>query len=491
MATSNNDLTGFYQTFYDSFLTTANSLPINSLWVIFVDNIPEIDVSVQDMENWKITNTIKAAQKEAERKKGGIIIAQGVKVIGENNNVVRDGIKNTGYIQGLVSQGREGFPLLNVSFLENNISFTDYFLRPWQVAVSHNSLKDQSLKTNIHIWFLSKMGPKQPLEIRKSITYYNCCPVSINEEEYNYTGSDVYRLRQVQFAFSRYEMEDITPTLLGLIGVNGSKTFFETLGSRLKNELQRQFGQYTIENIVNRAKTFGKDLIAGTATQIVTNVAGKIQDKVEGAITSVESSIRGGATKLVNSVNNVVDNALHNSSTNRSNNLPTTSINQSVAAQVDTQRRIGANKEAFGGYKEKNTNSNDTPIYLKTIDELQRGKPAEVDINKSINQNDYISDSTNIPFKQNSIIANPNDDTVMLNTKLKYNFKKSNPPLNDVRHGDINHEDVIKKINQNDYVSSLQLDQSDKAINDNDIPIRNSIKFTTKSIKQDDTPKYH
>jgi hypothetical protein len=483
----------FYDIFYNSFLTTANSLPINSLWVVFINGIPaNISYYVDSYENWSINNTIKASQTEAQRK-NGIIIAQGVKIVGDSLDVVRDGVKRTGYVQGLVGEGRTGFPLLNIAFLENNVSFTDYFLRPWQIAVSHESLKQQSLKQDITVWFLSRMGAKKDMKLRKAVVYRKCCPVNIDEQEYNYTGSDLYRLRQVQFAFSTYEVTDADSALLSLININGlNNSLMSTLTDRLKNELQRQFGQYTINNLLDRAKTFGAELITGTATQIVTNVAGKIQDKVEGAITSVESSIRGGATKLVNSVNDVVDNALHNSSTNRSNNnLPTATIDQSVAAQVDTQRRIGANKEAFGGYKEKNIRSNDTPVYLKKIEELQRGKPAEVNVNKSINENDYISDSTSIAFKQNNITENPNDDTVMLNTKLKYDFKKTNPPINDVRHGEINHENVIKKINQNDYVSSLQLNQSDKAINENDIPIRNSIKFTTKSIKQDDTPKYH
>lgn len=505
-ATTNNDIgiienlfgksgsDSFYDVFYNSFLTTANSLPINSLWMVFINGIPTaINTYVNSYEKWDVENTTKVAQTEAQRKKG-IIIAQGVKLVGDSLDVTRDGIKNSGYVQGLIGQGRVGFPLLNIAFLENNISFTDYFLRPWQVAVSHESLKNQSLKEDITVWFLSRMGAKRNMAIRKAVVYRKCCPVNIDEQEYNYQGSDLYRLRQIQFAFSTYEMVDVDTTLLSLININGLKN---NLFNSLKNELQRQFGannprQY-INNLVDRAKEFGSQLVTGTATQIVTNVAGKVQDKVENAIQNIERDVRSRATDIVNSVNNYVDNALDNSSKNR---LSTSSklsknISDSVASQVETQRRIGANNAAFGGYVQKNINKDDSPLYAKSIEVQQQGAPAEVNVTIPINQNDTPNTNGSIPFRViTKNISNPNDDTVMLNTKLKYDYKKDNPPMNDVRHGEINHENIVKKIPQNDYVSMLQVNNAGKTINQADIPDRKSITYTVKTIKQDDAPMH-
>jgi len=492
----------FYEAFYSSFLTTANSLPINSLWVVYIESVPSVrtDTILKAFEGWDVNKTLEIAKQEADSsyRKKGIVIAQGVKNIGDSMGVDRVGYKNTGYIQGLVGTGRVGFPLLNISFMENNVSFTDYVLRPWMIAVSHASLKEFSLKTNIHVWFLSKTGARNDLARRKIVTYYDCCPVSIDEEEYNYSGSDSLKQRQVQFAYSRYEMTDADSALLNLINVGGfTSGLLGDLGNKLKKELQRQFGannptQY-INNLVDRAKEFGSDLVTGSATQIVTNVAGKVQGRVENAISSVEKDIRSGTNRLVGNITDSLDSAVGNASTSRSNgsSLPSGGVNKSIAAQVDTQRRIGANNASFGGYKEKKIKADDSPLYVKSIETEQRGKPAEVDVNKPINQNDVPNTNGSIPTRQITKTAtNPNDDTVTLNTKLKYDYKRSDPPMNDVRNGSINHEDVVKKIGQNDYVSALQVNNAGKSINQNDTPNRNSIAYTVRTINADDAPMH-
>lgn len=454
---NNIDFSAFYDSFYNTFLTTANSLPMNSMWLVFITEIPQQRIStyVTADEGWTIDKTTKAANFKNPK---GMILATAVKVVGDSVSVTRQGAKNTGYIQGLVGEGRAGFPLLDIAFVENNVSFVDYMLRPWQVAVSHASLKNQSLKTDIDVIFLSKTGPHNPLAQRKHIKYKNCCPVNIDTQEYNSTGSDMLRVRQIQFAFSSYELIDADQTLLSLIGVEGNSRFFNQRKNRLKNELQRQFGANSpseyLTNIVKQAKSFGANLIAGTATNIVTNVAGTVQGKINNAINSIEGSVAGLGTGLVNSINNITNTAIGNVSNSSSNSIPFSSGSNVIGAIVDTAKTLSSGRSP-AGYVEK-TISKDDYIYNIKKPETQVNVNKLVDTNDSLLHGSVIDAPTN-----NRTPTDVNADTVMLNTTLVYNLIKPNPSTSDSRSGAINHEDVTKKISQADYISNKTLLKSD------------------------------
>jgi hypothetical protein len=482
--------TNFYDAFYSSFLVTANALPINSMWLATLTNVP-IDIInnyVEPKEGWKGLQDTFIKSKAIINNTKGLIIATGVKIVGDSVDITREGIKNTGYIQGIVGQGRTGFPLLNIAFVENNVSFVDYVLRPWQVAVSHESLKNQTLKTDIDIIFLAKTGPKNPLAKRKAVRYYGCCPVNIDEQEYNYSGSDMYRIRTVQFAFSHYSLIPTETTLLNLISVSGAtKGYFESLGDRLKDELERQLGvsfdrgivsateQY-IQNAIDQAANFGKDVLAGTATGIVTNVAGTIQGAVDNAINGAEGYVAGLGTGLTDEINDFTNRAIGNTSSKDEISRPLLNADKTTGASIDIIER-NSTGTSFGHYVEKKINENDYTHYAKNIEQQTKGKPAEVNVNILTNSNDNISNlQVNRSIEKRTSDANA--DTVMSNTKLKYNLVRPNASINDVRNGEINHEDVVKKNNQAD------------AITENALSSAEGLNVEEKSINEDDTPMH-
>ncbi len=460
---------GYYEAFYNSFLTKANSLPINSLWIVFIESIPGVTIqqTIKRYEknfNFKdqtITKMFETGKRDATRVKG-ILFAQGVIHPGESFEVTRVGIKNTGLIQGLIGQGRTGFPTFDVSFLENNLSMVDYVLRPWTVAVAHDSLKNQNLKTNIYVWHLSKMGPNVEFSKRKVFLYKNCCPISIDSQEYNYSGSDVNVKRTVKFAFNHYEIQPCDTALLSLIDDK----------LNIKNMIKQAVKQ-TIATAKDKAIDFGQNLVLGTIGNIITNTEGAVTDAIGNAIENVKGTIRQGATGLTNNINDVVNNAIgsltgnNNESSNAVNGI-NNSINDGVGSitrniknndtpnfseqnriNIAENRQIGTLKlpdvnkknnqndapnhtistENFGVFTHKTINQDDTPIFYKTIkttdnmvETTQNAAKAAADLTYGtprtpnnfkeieISQSDYVKQDTSLPtYRQ--IKINEKDDS--------------------------------------------------------------------------------
>ena len=478
------DYSDFYQSFYSTFLTTANGLPVNSMWLVSIVDIPTATIQkyTEDIEGWhKLGNSpIKAATVASPNQKNGLIVATGVKIVGDSINVRRDGIKNSGYIQGLVSDGREGFPLLNIAFVENNVSFVDYVLRPWQIAVAHRSLKEFDLKADLDVVFLTRTGPNSPVAERKRVKYYGCCPVNIDEQEYNYSGSDMYKLRQVQFSYQKYEVITAAPELLGLIGGGATDGFFG-LVDRLKDELGRQFGADGIGDyvggIVDRAVSFGGDLINTTATSIVTNTAGGVQSIVDSAINSLEGKAAGLGRDLVDSIDDAVSDAIGGSASSDEDTPAfehaTHSTSKAIGAAVDTAKGLSRGS-SDGILPQKIVNQDDTPMYEKQIQQQIAGTPAEIPLDIPVNQDDILlspRSSTNTELEK-ADSNNPEDynaDTFR-NTDNLSQFTEKRNPVNDARNGGQLLEDDIpskaqitnreslegfieKEVDPNDYVT--------------------------------------
>jgi hypothetical protein len=133
------------------------------------------------------------------------MFTRGISFIGDSLSTSRVGSTQTGAMKGLISEGRGDLTTTNITFLESNISFVDGFLRPWLMLAGHRSLKDQKLRCDIELFALEKWELFEPLRVRKSLILRNAVPVSIDTEEYNYTGDKLIE-RQVQFAFDRYEI---------------------------------------------------------------------------------------------------------------------------------------------------------------------------------------------------------------------------------------------------------------------------------------------
>lgn len=196
----------FYEWFYNVLLTSANSVPIQSLWVAFFANPVDLNRAIQAglYENGYGYYTLAAgAAVNTAQGAVGAIFANSITIPGDGMNVSKIGPDGSGLIKGNISSGRQDMENLTISFLDTNMSFTDYNLRPWTIYASHKSLKNSSVKTTIIILQLAKAGVGKMLIPRAIWTFHDACPVKISSQEWNYGGDNVVS-RQVEFAYNYY-----------------------------------------------------------------------------------------------------------------------------------------------------------------------------------------------------------------------------------------------------------------------------------------------
>jgi hypothetical protein len=199
-----NNSSSYSEFFLQNLLQSADSLPITPLWFCWFDKFHNIysnlDVDNQfhslDGEFYFANNRFGAAKESM-----CVLYAQGVKNIGDGFEISRHGYETQGAPRGLVSSGRKDFSTLSVTYLETDNAFTDTFLRPWMIRVSHYGVKGTDLKTSFNVMELRKTP--DGLDHRIGFRYHNAYPINIDTYELNYEGSTIRR-REVEFAFSHY-----------------------------------------------------------------------------------------------------------------------------------------------------------------------------------------------------------------------------------------------------------------------------------------------
>jgi hypothetical protein len=196
----------YYEWFYNVILTSANSVPIQSQWIAFFTNPVDLNRAVQAglYENGFGYFTLAAGAAVNTAQGGmGALFANSVTIPSEGMNAAKLGPEGSGMLKGSISNGRMEMENLKLSFLDTNMSFCDYNLRPWSIYASHRSLKDPKVKTTITIMQLAKTGEGNTMLPRAIWTFHDACPVSIASEEWNYGGDNVVS-RQVEFSYNYY-----------------------------------------------------------------------------------------------------------------------------------------------------------------------------------------------------------------------------------------------------------------------------------------------
>ena len=446
----------FYTDFYNNLLTTANAPQINSLWLVFIDSLPNSEIIEPHLnkDNSDLTSSwyIKAAE-EGHRPRG-IIIAQGVKHVGDGSKFSRDGYANTGLWKGILSNGRSDLEQLSISFLETNLSFVDYALRPWAIAVSHNGLTDKRVRANsITVWHLARMGAGVNLARRKVIKYHNCFPTAIDSQEYNYRGDDLAIQRQITFGFSHYTMENADSNILNILSYgkkeNAFLSFLKNQANDALENAQQQFGanniQQYINNIVERGKSFGESLFTNTVQGAVTNVSGAIQGAIDGAIRDVTSQGLSMGVDAVNAIADATNGAIasltgSNSNSDTVRNGGSENVNEINKAGQAATDKMSSSRLTKYGYIEKQINAEDSVHHVIKNPIKEQSIPAVISTNKEINKNDvpnFLSPTTNtqeggisIP-RQVATKANDTDTPNFINNSNLLYYKEKSINKND------------------------------------------------------------
>ena len=518
-----NRADSFYKDFYNNLLTTANAPPMNSLWLVFIQDLPAKSFLTKHniRENSGLNQTWYDKASYESRRPRGIIIAQGVKHVGDGNKFSREGYNNTGLWKGILSNGRNDIEQLQVSFLESNVSFVDYALRPWSVAVAHEGLTNKAvIANNITVWHLSKMGAGANLARRKVIKYHNCFPTSIDSQEYNYSGDDIAVQRQVSFGFSYYTMEDADSALLSLLSYGAQENkflgFLKDQANQALENLQQQFGannisQY-INNIVERGKSFGTSLVSNTLQGAVSNVAGAVQGAVDGAIRDLTSAGLSAGVNAVNSIadaaNEAVDSLVNsnpNSDTVRGGTAQTSSgVERQLQASTDGASNARLSKY---GYIEKKINKEDTVTHETLTPIVERRDVVPVDTNRAINEEDVPKFETpgvidlaegGITIPRTFSTGGENDDTPIYgtgrqplfyveksinesDTPVFLNAKADSKPTGGIAGAVGETADNAISITENNLKTQIQINTNDSAIGSE------LVEYVEKEIPQNDS----
>lgn len=416
-----SDFVDFYPYFLNQLLQTANSIPIQSQWLIVIEKLPALGMHTSLDEkvegDWDLYNSMAINTQAAYHTRKGCLFAQSVNIPGDGLDVAQYGSDQTTYLKGWITNSRSGFEKLMTVFLETDVSFTDFILRPWMIVAGRKSLKKDTLKTTITVYNLTK--GRSGMTPRKIITYHGCTPVKIDTEEYNYTGNKVIE-RQVQWSYNYYEISDgecksshVVPITVEDIKIRAPQAFpgtgiFSAFGA--DTEFGRSFGKLTetstnilkdglslktISNVKD-AVLAGKETIQSGKNAInktVEPIREAIEDVkvIKNTINTTKTNILGDVNRLENEVSLTKD-----LFTKDIGGLVTT-LNGPVPTADDAIQRSKSIAASTGAIKSYDPNKTDSPTFLQ----IDKSSPS---ISKSL------GDSPNNVKQQNSPAASTGTD---------------------------------------------------------------------------------
>lgn len=214
----------------------AYNISLSFFWVVIIDaqNRSHLLNSINDVSSiepslkgkWDITQAeTNALFNNRTQDTIGCIFADSIRIPGESSTLVQIGGSKThgGHLAGQGISGRTALAPLDIGFRETNLSFTDFFLRPWNIISSYKGLLADdggltsnsnasywggSIKSNIHIYQLAGSNDEfstcAKSVIRKEYHYYDAVPISIADDELTSEGGGNVNKRQVSFAYNYY-----------------------------------------------------------------------------------------------------------------------------------------------------------------------------------------------------------------------------------------------------------------------------------------------
>lgn len=213
----------------DYFLAQLNSWvstpALQSQWICLIDSFPP-SLNSDMLRSLERTGGVNAAYDINSARTiltmypftnvSGCIFANTVQIPSESYRVENASVDNNrGFLPGIISSSREGYAEkpLEIGFLETNTSFIDNVMRPWVMLASHLghvTRKDSkySVKTNISIYFYSKTYQNLNMIPRKVFRFYNCVPIQVQQQLFDYTEKDTVPGYTVNFSYTNYTVEN-------------------------------------------------------------------------------------------------------------------------------------------------------------------------------------------------------------------------------------------------------------------------------------------
>lgn len=288
----------------ESAIFDTKKIPKNFAFGGIINNMTN-SATPLDTRSWSLGDKAnKMANFFTEGAGKSVMLLAGIEVPGDGFQIERPSrsFNVGGYLKSPITKPRNELKELEVVFLENNSSLVDFVIRPWMISSSYVSLK--FAKTAVLTVFNLTRSPTG-FRVRKEFNFYNVVPISIDAEKYTYDSSTDFGKRQINFVFTDYIVRE---------GQGLQDSLFAGFANMVKRTALK-----AITGVVEG----GVDLVAGGASQVITNVTGAFTNAVRDVIVDTQARVRefadnaedslitkgtSAATKLVPTVSPIVTN---------------------------------------------------------------------------------------------------------------------------------------------------------------------------------------
>jgi|TARA_R110000787_G_scaffold263040_2_gene368765 hypothetical protein len=220
-------LISFRDRFLDSLDQWNTSIPLNTQFIVLIDNFP-LGLTTNVLQNLEPIvqrtgfdiNLPKATLTNYKNQAiVGCIFTNGFNIGDDSLDSAAAKIENNrGFIQGTILKDRSDFASnkFTLSLRETNSSFVDFVIRPWVIMASHfgmvardknnpaELIKDPKVNLTVVQYTRSDKGLSQIP--RKTWRFYNCVPTSVSTRDYQYGDTEDVKNFDTQWVYDRYEI---------------------------------------------------------------------------------------------------------------------------------------------------------------------------------------------------------------------------------------------------------------------------------------------
>ena len=220
-------LISFRERFLDSLDQWNTSIPLNTQFIVLIDNFP-LGLTTNVLQNLEPIvqrtgfdiNLPKATLTNYKNQAiVGCIFTNGFNIGDDSLDSAAATIENNrGFIQGTILKDRSDFASnkFTLSLRETNSSFIDFVIRPWVIMASHfgmvardksnpaELIKDPKVNLTVVQYTRSDKGLSQIP--RKTWRFYNCVPTSVSTRDYQYGEGEDIKNFDTTWVYDRYEI---------------------------------------------------------------------------------------------------------------------------------------------------------------------------------------------------------------------------------------------------------------------------------------------
>jgi hypothetical protein len=226
-ASFNTPFSGRIEYFLQEIISSpAGALPKGAQWVLSFegkyDEPSKTPLPVEaikkgvllEPQRWNINKSIDIMMDERFQLTKSCMLIQAVEIPGESTTVNVEGTQINGFLRSYIGAGRDAYNAIKMSFLDTNVSFVDNTMRAWVIATSHLGMLARkgvdNYRCNFSIYKLGITKREEPPFLLQKYTFYGACPVSVSQEEWNYSMSTSFMPRDVTFIYHYYTLDTVT-----------------------------------------------------------------------------------------------------------------------------------------------------------------------------------------------------------------------------------------------------------------------------------------